>query len=180
MSNFLNFFKNKTSINNILTEKVKEDGISKIIIDNLKDIEETVVLDKYYDIIQQNKNCNGGWYKYYNKLKENEIEKHENFLKSLIKLKVITISDWVYYINQKKFKINFDLILKNKDIIKSNLICILCTKHELFKENNYSIEYEEMFLRTFKDKLGDGGFYLGVVVKDKYSKEFQEEILNDY
>ena len=195
MTGYLNLLKNESIIKNLLTEKVKENGISKMILEILKDIEEKKVLDKYYNIIfkkykkyyeigvfntEHNK-----WYdfkgwdkKYYSKLKANDIEECENFIKSLIKLKVFTYEDWSSYIYQKVIKINFNLILKNKDIICEELIFTLCKENHLFQENNYTIEYEEMFFRTFKNKIQFGEIFLNSV-RHNYSKEFQKDIIDN-
>ena len=180
MSNFLNFLKNKSSFNNILTEKVKENGISKMILDNLKDIEEKEVLDKY----EQLSNYPDAWQMYYEELEESyeadKIKKHHDFIESLIILNKMTDYDWDEYLYQPVFKINFNLILKHKEIISENVIEVICDGNHLFEDSNYSITYEEMFFRTFKNKIiNSGGWRFLKQVESKYSKEFQEEMLKD-
>ena len=92
----------------------------------------------------------------------------------------MTDYDWDEYLYQPVFKINFNLILKHKEIISKNVIEMICDGNHLFEDSNYSITYEEMFLRTFKNKIINcGGWRFLKQVESKYSKEFQEEMLKD-
>ena len=156
MTNYLNFIKNESSINNLLLKEVKEKGISKIILENLKDIEETEILEQKDSFIKK--------WNYFN----------NDLLESLILTNNFTEENWENYLFFN-METNFDLILKYKNKIPLSVIYIICESLDCGIFEQYSLEYEENFLLEFYNEINECHGYIFFENSQKYTDTFKEK-----